>query len=700
MLLSAAAFSLMSISAFAQGYYYIPEQGGNPKEMHVDAEWPPSGGLPTGWTSIYQSNDTALMWSPTTPLPSGFAFDFNGARVTQFRASSSGVVTFTPGAIPVPGYSNTVLPSAEIPNNSICVWGLRPTLRTFATGYSNYILTKTFGTAPNRQFWIYYNLYGDPSIQSGWTFFSIVLEETTNNIYIVDQKTVCVTAAQATCTNKTSLTLGVQVNSTTAVTVDGTANYANKAGSDPTPVDNHYYEFSAGVQPTLDMKGSKLLVQENLAIPQGPFDINASMRNVGTAAITSATFNYSINGGTPVTTPLTGLNIAKYGYYNAVGSAKWTPAGAGTYTIKAWMSSINGSNDEKVSNDTITKIVKVWENFVARKSLYEVFTSSTCPPCKPGNEKLHSVTDIEANKGKFTMIKYQYSFPGTGDPYFTLEAQARGTYYGGVNSVPTTYIDGGWKGNPNSFTQAIFDEYQTKPSFVEIKATQGVDASKQSIKVDIEVKPLIAMQGTFTIRTVVVERKTTKNYKTNGEFDFEYVMKKMLPSSGGELVNLSDVNQLRTFTHEYEFPGKYRLPASATNGGQYNGIDLATEHSVEEFEDLVAVIFVQNDQTKEVLQSEWSTPFIYSSVNNNINVADLGVTIYPNPTQGNFNIKLEKAAQTAQVKIFDITGQLVETKSLNEIETNIDCTHYNNGLYLVEITIDGQTTVKKLNIAR
>ena len=690
MLLSAAALSLMSLSAFAQSFYYIPEQGSNPSELNKDVEYPEGGGQAAGWTNVLSGNNANPVWSSTKALPSGFAFDFNGARVITYKVSSSGVVTFSAMTPNVPSYTAAALPNANVPDNSICILGISG----IASGDNVY--TKEFGTAPNRQFWIQFNSFGYGTTASdgtNYTYWSIVLEESTNNVYIVDHRT----GGYAT-TKKVSA--GIQINSTTAFMVDGSPALDSKAGFDATPVDNHYYQFIPGIQPALDMKGSKLLVQENLAIPQGPFDITASMRNVGTTAITSATFNYSINNGTPVSTALTGLNIAKFAYYSATSGTKWTPAGVGTYTIKAWMSSPNGSADGKVANDTVTKIVKVWENFVARKSLYEVFTSSTCPPCKPGNEKLHSITDLEANKGKFTMIKYQYSFPGTGDPYFTLEAQARGTYYGGVNSVPTTYIDGGWKGNPNGFTQDIFDEYQTKPSFVEIKATQGVDATKQTIKVDIEVKPLIAMQGTFTIRTVVVERKTTRNYKTNGEFDFEYVMKKMLPSSGGELVNLSDVNQLRTFTHEYEFPGKYRLPASATNGGQYNGIDLATEHSVEEFEDLVAVIFVQNDQTKEVLQSEWSTPFIYSSANNNINVADLGVTIYPNPTKGNFNIKLEKAAQTAQVKIFDITGQLVETKSLNEIETNIDCTHYNNGLYLVEITIDGQTTVKKLNIAR
>jgi hypothetical protein len=693
-LLSLAAITMIVGSAFAQ-YYYIPEEGQNPKGLSTDAEWPPNGGLPTGWATIFNSNDTARTWTSIQSIP--FAFDFNGNTYTAFKASSSGVVTFTLTPTPVPGYDNQSLPHSDIPDNSICVWGLRPQLRSFATGYANYIITKTFGTAPNRQFWISYNLYGEPNIQSGWAFFSIVLEETTNRVYIVDQKTVCVTAAQQTCTGKTGLTLGMQFNSSSAIMVDGSPNYQNKAGSNASPNDNFYYEFIEGTQPAIDAKGISVALDGDLALPKAPFDISARFRNIGTSALTSGTFNYSVNGGTPVSNALSSLNVAKFAYTNASSTTKWNPTAAGTYVIKAWISSPNGGADGASANDTAVLSVKVWENFVVRKSLFEVFTSSTCPPCKPGNEVLQGVLDN--NPGQFAVIKYQYNFPGTGDPYYTLETAVRGNYYGGINSVPRMQIDGQWNSNPNSFTQTIFDQYQSKPAFVEIKPTQVVNAATKSIDITAKVKPLVSLPGNFTLRMAVVERQTTQNVKNNGETEFNWVMKKMVPDPVGLLLNLNNANVEQTFNQSFTFEGNFRLPASAVNSsGQYIGIDLATEHSVEQFDDLITVVFVQDDATKEVLQAEWSSTGIYSSAKE-VSMSDLGATIYPNPAKSNFNIKLQEM-QSGSVAIYDLTGKRVLSTELNGLETEVNCNTLQNGLYVVEITVDGKTQVQKLNIAR
>ncbi|MFN9518941.1 MAG: T9SS type A sorting domain-containing protein, partial [Bacteroidota bacterium] len=303
------------------------------------------------------------------------------------------------------------------------------------------------------------------------------------------------------------------------------------------------------------------------------------------------------------------------------------------------------------------------------------------------------------NPGQFAVIKYQYNFPGTGDPYYTLETAVRGNYYGGINSVPRMQIDGQWNNNPNGFTQTIFDQYQSKPAFVEIKPTQVVNAATKSIDITAKVKPLVSLPGNFTLRMAVVERQTTQNVKNNGELEFNWVMKKMVPDPVGLLLNLNNANVEQTFNQSFTFEGNFRLPASAVNtSGQYIGIDLATEHSVEQFDDLITVVFVQDDATKEVLQAEWSSTGIYSSAKE-VSMSDLGATIYPNPAKSNFNIKLQEM-QSGSVAIYDLTGKRVLSTELNGLETEVNCNTLQNGLYVVEITVDGKTQVQKLNIAR
>src|SRR5690606_19617647 len=90
---------------------------------------------------------------------------------------------------------------------------------------------KTFGTAPNRQFWIRYygfQLNGNTNLYS-----ACVLEETTNKIYVVDLYSTNANGLSATVGLQKTSTLGMDVGSNLTVSNNGTA----------TP-DNDYYEFT------------------------------------------------------------------------------------------------------------------------------------------------------------------------------------------------------------------------------------------------------------------------------------------------------------------------------------------------------------------------------------------------------------------------------------------------------------------------
>ncbi|MCR9173774.1 MAG: hypothetical protein NXI10_14825 [bacterium] len=65
-----------------------------------------------------------------------------------------------------------------------------------------------------------------------------------------------------------------------------------------------------------------------------------------------------------------------------------------------------------------------------RVSVVETFTSSTCPPCNPGNQQLESVLGNGQNDNNTVSIKYQLDWPGNGDPYYTVEGGDRADGYG------------------------------------------------------------------------------------------------------------------------------------------------------------------------------------------------------------------------------------------------------------------------------
>jgi hypothetical protein len=256
------------------------------------------------------------------------------------------------------------------------IWGIQ------GTGSNDYIVTKTFGTSPNRQHWIFFSSYTKGS--GTYTYWSIVLEETTNDIYIVDQRH---------STTISGLTIGIQIDQNTAYGVNnGQNNVSSKAGMDPTPADNSYYHFMYGTQPAYDIACLSTTMPPYLMINQAPFNITGKLSNFGTQTVSSFTLNYAINAGAPVSGNISSVNIPTYGSYNFSHPVAWSPSAPGVYNIKVWANNINGGNNDQYNvNDTLSFTVNVVDTMVQRHTLLEVFTSSTCAPCAPANTNMESI---------------------------------------------------------------------------------------------------------------------------------------------------------------------------------------------------------------------------------------------------------------------------------------------------------------------
>ncbi len=77
-------------------------------------------------------------------------------------------------------------------------------------------------------------------------------------------------------------------------------------------------------------------------------------------------------------------------------------------------------------------------------------------------------------------------------------------------------------------------------------------------------------------------------------------------------------------------------------------------------------------------------------------LSNFGIKIYPNPSNGKFNIELNKDFDNVDVQIMDITGKSVFAKKLNSTINEVDLTNNANGVYFIQFNIDGETLVSKL----
>ena len=670
--LTILVFLLAGASVSAQ-YYYLPSTiNGNPGGLNSDGEYPVGGGLAATWTAISTAPAATPAWSSTQTLP--FAFQFNGSAVTQFKVSTSGILTFDVAAATAPSYTKAALPDASIPNNSVCIWGLA------SVGTNDLIVTKTFGTAPNRQQWVMFSSYGQVG-STCWTYWSMVLEETTNKIYVVDQRNSCTGA---------TLSIGIQVNSTTAYSVAGSPSVAIQASTDATAADNKYYEFIPGVQLANNFIGNQVTVDDFLVLGQAPFVMTAKFLNGGSNAITSATLNYRVNGGTPVSGTVSTLNVASAATATLMHPQAWTPTAVGTYTVDFWTSNPNGQADSDPSNDTVTKQVVVVNSIAVRRPLIEVFSSSTCAPCAPANTTFKNLMDAQT-AGDYNYIKYQMSWPGTGDPYYTLEAAAKRTLYG-VNSVPNAQIDGGWNGHAGQITQPILNQYKGVPSFMNLAGYYTVDAATKKVDMVINTTPLVSTNKALSLQVAIYEKSTTQNVKSNGETVFYRVMKKLVPGANGTaLSNLTD-GVMQTANMSYTFNGSYTLPINASAP-----VDHAVAHTVEDFNDLGVMVWIQDMATKEIYQSVDLT-------SSGIGMGEDGlrsVRLFPNPASDLVRVDLSKVAGSCSYRLINAMGQSLASGSAEGgTELVLSLAQWSSGLYFVQVEAEGSVQTLPLQVVR
>lgn len=666
---------LFCSSALFSQYYYIPASSpGNPGGLNADSEYPSGSGLDPSWTVILGPSQSSPAWSSTETIP--FTFNFNGSAVTQYKVSSTGVLTFSTSVTAVPGAGNATLPDPAIPDNSVMVWGIQ------GTGANDNIVSKTFGTSGSQQHWVFFSSYDGGG---SWSYWSIVLEEGSDKIYIVDQR-------HSSAANP-QVTAGIQTDATTATMVSGSPTLSNVAGSSALPDDNHYYEFIYGSQSAIDAAGVAVTTFPYLILGNAPFTVSGEITNLGSSSITSMDINYSIDGASAVTESLSNLTINTYDNYTFDHSSTWNPSSSGTYDVAIWASNINGSSDMDPSNDTITGTVNVFTSFETRKPMLEVFTSSTCGPCVQGNINLATV--LSNYPEQFSLLKYQMSWPGNGDPYFTQEGYDRRVFYG-VNSVPRLEIDGGFDANPSGMTNQDFDDFAAIPSFTSLSANYSIGG--QSVDVSITIDPLENMpSNNLTLYTGIFEFLTYNNSSTNGEIEFSNVMKKMLPDAGGYSINplQAGVQVIENFS--FTFQGNYTLPADANTP-----INHMLNHSVEDFENLGVVVWIQDDITKEILQS--TTASLVTDVNGDLSSASK-IMIFPNPTRDIATVAFQGLENSElQIKVINLLGEMVIserfTSSSNLDYYNLNVSKLNSGIYNVLLISNGDITTKQLQIIK
>ena len=182
----------------------------------------------------------------------------------------------------------------------------------------------------------------------------------------------------------------------------------------------------------------------------------------------------------------------------------------------------------------------------------------------------------------------------------------------------------------------------------------------------------------------IVEKKTTGNASTNGETEFFNVMQKMLPNGNG-------------------------TPVTAVAKGEKQEIDLsytfddATSH-VEEYDDLAAIVFVQNVTSGRIIQSAWAVQST-ASVDGN-NDGNGIVALYPNPAKDLVKVQFALTQdQEVTIEIVDVAGATVANVNKGMLSAGyytegLDINNLSSGKYFVRMNIGGRMFTDVITVSK
>ena len=328
-----------------------------------------------------------------------------------------------------------------------------------------------------------------------------------------------------------------------------------------------------------DCKMANILVPSQV---NGPEPVAGQIKNLGYTVINEVNVSWESFSGIVRDSTFSGLELNLMETFDFEFDGLWASP-FGPHDLTMWINSVNGLQDENQENDTLTKTIEYQAGSVPRRPCFEEFTSSTCGPCASFNA---SFVPWCSNHPDIVLVKYQMNWPGSGDPYYTAEGGARRTYYG-LNAVPYLYCNGANVSTNISSVQSAYDNALTKTSPYEIASSFTITGT--TINITTNILPYQST-GSKQVHNIVIEEVTTGNVGSNGETEFHHVMMKMFPDASGESVNFQGLQPVsRTFSYDL----------SQTN--------------VEEYDDLLVAVIIQDESSKEILQSDYGMQDAYYS---------------------------------------------------------------------------------------
>ncbi|MCB2196271.1 MAG: T9SS type A sorting domain-containing protein [Bacteroidetes bacterium] len=297
-----------------------------------------------------------------------------------------------------------------------------------------------------------------------------------------------------------------------------------------------------------------------------------------------------------------------------------------------------------------------------RVVLLENFTNIT------STDALEILNDIDVELGKDSLdviaLNYHTSFPEANElnRLYPSGPAARALYYG-ISSVPYSVVDGinkfSYLSGQNLTESNIHKRMLLDPLF-DILVEQNVQNNE--LIVSSEVKALQNLNDyKLSVFVAVVEK--TVNIESE---EHRNVLRTMIPDAAGTLVEKEWFTGDNVIVYD-----TWSIPDDVNQ------------------DSLMTIVFVQDEETKEIYQAEYADQF--SAITSDNDLTDQNITsysVYPNPSKEFIYINLnEVLLNEANVNIYDGIGKLMKSDIIPKGESSIrmDVKDLPAGIYYISL---------------
>ena len=453
-----------------------------------------------------------------------------------------------------------------------------------------------------------------------------------------------------------------------------------------------------------NLNGGVTFISQISGISGLSYDVEATVRNLGSSTINSFDLTYNYNG-VDVTENITGLSLASLDTYDHTFGTQLTPI-LGNNNLTVTISNVNGlGSDDDATDDSKVISIDPIVPAAGKVVVGEEATGTWCQWCPRGAVYMDLFEQEYADYWIGIAVH-------NGDPMTDVAYDAgMGTLIGGY---PSAVVDRGPDVDPSAMNADFLSRLQTAPAGVLLNGATW-DAATRVLEVSVKATFSQTANNSYKVACVLTEdgvTGTSSGYNQanayagggNGvmggyeslpssvpaaQMVYDHVARVISPSFGGSSSGFpATINSGESYISNYSFT----LPADWDENNIHivgmlmdpsGRIDNAGSNSIAE-----AVINGYEPGPPMGITEEFD-----------YNVDDK-LKVYPNPASDVLNVTITApSGELNKISIYNYAGQLVHEFDANVTTGSwnfkIDLSEYSKGLYTMEYTNSGSSIVKK-----